>query len=381
MSYNPRQKTPIEQTVEAAFGRGSLHSRMANRLGSIHLPFYGTLLGTVLLIGTTLSMAQSSNAIIKSEFIFDSAHVLYTECHASTIAESDGLLVAAWFGGSGEGQPDVGIWLSQDRDGRWTEPREVASGRVNADESQPCWNPVLFQPSNGPLMIFYKVGPNPRHWRGMLMTSDDSGSTWSAPRRLPDGMLGPIKNKPVELSSGDILCASSTEDDGWRVHFERTTRAGLTWDKTAAVNNPRELSAIQPSILIHPSGRLQALGRTKQGRIFQIWSNDSGKTWGTMTLTSLPNPNSGIDAVTLRDGRQLLVYNHSSTARSPLDVAVSPDGLDWHEALVLESGRGEFSYPAVIQTRDGLVHITYTWKRRNIRHVVVDPTRLPSHAP
>ena len=110
-----------------------------------------------------------------------------------------------------------------------------------------------------------------------------------------------------------------------------------------------------------------------------MWSEDRGKTWGKMTLTSLPNPNSGTDAVTLRDGRQLLIYNHNPNAkgRSPLNVAVSADGKHWQAALALEDEPGsEFSYPAVIQTSDGLVHITYTWKRRRIKHVVLDPAKL-----
>ena len=321
-------------------------------------------------------MAQSTNPVIRSGYIFANSTVPFAECHASTIAETRGHLVAAWFGGSGEGHPDVGIWLSQNLDGRWTEPREVATGHQSESESQPCWNPVLFQPTNEPLMLFYKVGPNPRHWWGMLMTSTNDGLTWSLPRRLPDGILGPIKNKPVQLAGGDILCPSSTEDAGWQVHFERTSDAGMTWEKTGPLNEPKVLSAIQPTILSHPGGRLQALGRTKQGRIFQIWSADEGRTWGTMTLTALPNPNSGIDAVTLRDGRHLLVYNNSTSGRSPLNVCISREGLEWEPALVLESGRGEFSYPAVIQAGDNLVHITYTWKRRSIRHVVVDPARL-----
>ncbi len=98
-----------------------------------------------------------------------------------------------------------------------------------------------------------------------------------------------------------------------------------------------------------------------------------------MTLLDLPNPNSGTDAVTLReDGRFLLVYNHTREGRTPLNVALSRDGRTWEQALTLEDAPGgEFSYPAVIQTGDGLVHITYTWMRRRIKHVVVDPAALP----
>ena len=100
-----------------------------------------------------------------------------------------------------------------------------------------------------------------------------------------------------------------------------------------------------------------------------------------MKLTEMPNPNSGTDAVTLRDGRQLLVYNHNPNykGRSPLNVAVSKDGKEWLAALVLEDEPGApngFSYPAVIQTSDGLVHVTYTWRREKIKHVVVDPSKV-----
>ena len=194
---------------------------------------------------------------------------------------------------------------------------------------------------------------------------------------MPEGILGPIKNKPVQLANGDLLCPVSTEHAGWRVHFERTSNLGRSWWATPPVNDGKEIRAIQPSVLFHKRGRLQAIGRTREGRLFEIWSEDGGASWGQMSLTSLPNPNAGTDAVTLKNGRQLLVYNHCLKGRSPLNVAVSVDGQEWQAALVLEDNPGnEFSYPAVIQTKDGLVHITYTWKRERIKHAVVNPRKL-----
>ncbi len=313
--------------------------------------------------------------IVKSEFIYEKAP--FAECHASTIAESGGELVAAWFGGTEEKHKDVGIWLSRYEKGQWTAPREVANGVESAEMRYPCWNPVLFQPKNGPLMLFYKVGPDVPRWWGVVMTSTDAGRTWSKPQRLSEGILGPIKNKPVQLANGDIISPSSTEDHGWRVHFERSADQGRTWQSTGPLNDGRKFAAIQPSILLHENGRLQAIGRTRQLKLFSIESTDGGKSWGEMTALDVPNPNSGIDAVTLRDGRHLLIFNNTPIGRSPLNVGLSRDGKKWFSIATLENSLGEYSYPAVIQTKDGLVHITYTWDRKRIKHVVMDPSKIP----
>lgn len=334
------------------------------------------LCGCLVLLTSTLTAAEPG--LLKSEFIYETAP--FPQCHASTLVETSGGLVAAWFGGTHEKHPDVGIWVSRQVDGRWTAPVEVVNGVQSDGTRYPCWNPVLFQPKSGPLMLFYKVGPSPSTWWGMLTTSTDSGKTWGMSRRLPDGILGPIKNKPIQLASGDILCPTSSESttkpSRWQVHFERSSDGGQTWTATPPLNDGVELSAIQPSILQLGGDKLLALGRTRQGKVFQIASNDLGKTWGTMSLTELPNPNSGTDAVTLRDGRHLLIYNHTAKGRSPLNLALSNDGVKWHSALALENEPGEYSYPAIIQTADGLVHVTYTWKRQKVRHAIVDPTKL-----
>jgi predicted neuraminidase len=235
---------------------------------------------------------------------------------------------------------------------------------------------VLFEIPDGMLTLFYKVGPSPSNWWGVVKTSRDGGRTWSNARRLPDGILGPIKNKPVRLADGSVLSPGSTESTVWRIRFERTTDDGQTWTVVEPPSTDARINVIQPSILIYPDGKLQAVGRSQSGRIFETWSTDLGRTWTPPALTSLPNPNSGTDAVTLKDGRQLLVYNHTSQGRSPLNVAVSRDGKNWEAALVLESQPGEYSYPAVIQTSDTLVHITYTWRRERIKHVTIDPAKL-----
>ena len=318
---------------------------------------------------------------MQSEFIFRDAP--FASAHASTLEETSRGLIAAWFGGSAEANPDVGIWISRQRGGRWSAPIEVADGapaHSGAADGQrySCWNPVLFQPTRGPLLLFYKVGVWPDSWWGMMISSDDEGAHWSAPRRLPDGVLGPIKNKPMQLPNGDILSPSSAESDagGWRVHFERSSDGGQTWSVTPPLNDGHEIGAIQPSLLRRLDGSLRAIGRTRQGKLFALDSSDEGQTWGAMRLLDVPNPNSGTDALTLRDGRQLLIYNHTTCGRTPLNAAISEDGEHWTPLLTLENEDGEFSYPAAIQTRDGRVHITYTWNRKRIKHVALDANDL-----
>ena len=340
-----------------------------------------------LLVAATLGAAASPHpAVVSSEWINPDAP--YPECHASTIVEaSPGKLVAAWFGGSKERNPDVCIYIAQHDGTRWLPGVKVADG-VQEDGSPrlPTWNPVLLAPKNAPLQLFYKIGPDPSNWWGMVTTSNDGGGTWSASHRLPDGILGPIKNKPVVLPDGTWLSPTSTEGSGgWQVHLERSHDGGQTWEKTPPVKKGPGFGAIQPSILFHKNGQLQALCRSQQGVVVQTWSKDSGKTWSALTATTLPNPNSGTDALTLTDGRQLIVYNHSAHRaeeakgnRWPLDVAISDDGLEWKQAVTLEIEPcpAGYAYPAVIQTADGKVHITYTHNRQKIKHVVIDPAKL-----
>ena len=344
-----------------------------------------------ILAGLPAGGAPSDPAIVRSEFIYE--HGPVPSVHASTIAElPGGDLAAAWFGGTAERNPDVCIWVSRFQDGHWTPAANVANGMQAGGKRFATWNPVLFQAPGGPLLLFYKVGPSPAEWWGMLMRSTDGGRSWSEPVRLPPGILGPIKDKPLLLADGMLLCGSSTEGSahGRQVHFELTADLGQTWTMVGPISTKEEFGAIQPTFLTHADGRLQVICRSKDFVLCTSWSSDQGRTWSKMASAGLYGPDTGLDAVTLADGRQLLVYNprdHSPIgappgenwkSRYPLVLSLSADGLKWVRRLVLEDEPrpNGYAYPAVIQASDGLLHLTYTWNRQRIKHVVIDPRRL-----
>lgn len=332
-----------------------------------------TRLFSSLLLAPIASPAPSVAAEARSEFIFEQAP--FAECHASTIVEAaGGDFLAAWFGGTSEGENDVVIWMSRLWRGRWSAP--VAVARENG---VPVWNPVLFRGSDSRIWLFYKAGPSPETWTGAYKVSSDDGKSWSETTYLPAGMLGPIKNKPIRLTNGDIVAGSSVESyQSWAGWVERSRDEGRTWSKHGPIIIPGQpYGLIQPTIVELRPNVLRLFARTRQGFIYKADSSDGGRTWTAARPTTLPNPNSGIDGVRLADGRVLMIYNHSARERTPLDVALSSDGGDtWTTFAELESGPGEFSYPAVIQSRNGDVHIVYTWKRKRIKHAVISKESL-----
>jgi alpha-L-fucosidase len=303
---------------------------------------------------------------------------MFGGCHASTIVElNHGGFMAAWFAGSYEGANDVGIWTSTFYKNKWSGPIQVAIGKDSTGKQLPCWNPVLFKTKNNSLILFYKVGVNPREWWGEYIRSNDNGKNWSQPQILPNGFLGPIKDKPIQLSNGKILCPSSVEsaDGRWAVHLEITNENLASWKKVNIVSDT-SVGVIQPTIIRHPDGKLQMLCRSRQNLIYQTWSSDNGLHWTKLTATTLPNPNSGIDAVATDNGEFVLVYNpllHGKewyNGRNVLNVAVSKDGINWKDIYQLENEKkGEFSYPAIIQASDKTINITYTYDRKSVKYV------------
>lgn len=342
------------------------------------------------------------------EFIFQPGSTSFPESHASTVvALSDGDLLAAWFGGTRERAPDVAIWTARFHQGLWSRPVEVAR-ESDGNKGVPTWNPVLFHTADGRLWLYYKAGESPGVWSAARMYSSDEGHTWSARERLPAGLLGPVRTKPLLLQNGVIVSGSSVEAyKAWAAWIERSTDDGLTWKKLGPIlvteaqdkaavpaadppldspevrakdTGPRTFEGIiQPSVVLLGGQhlRLYARSRTLAARIVTADSFDGGLTWSATHFLDLPNNNSGLDAVALHDGRVVLIFNDTTRGRSPLNLAVSRDGEHFRVFATLERGAGEYSYPALIQAPGGDLEMTYTWQRTTIKHVHLALTQVP----
>ena len=391
----------------------------ANTTAEMHMPD-----GSVRQIGSgvhdvVMEMPLRDKAIVKDEFLYK--RTSFPECHSATIAETTkGDLVATYFGGTKERNPDVCIWISRKTKGsnEWSKPQPVADGvfKTGSEEAKlaglsgldsttaaadkgpiidskvrknpkgyqrkACWNPVIYQNPNGELQIYFKIGLNVADWTAWVVRSKDGGKTWSRREPLKEDYLGPVKNKPI-MSKGRLIAPTSIEKGGWRLYFEYSDDYGKTWKRTDYVAADEGVKAIQPAVITLADGRLCAVARTRSEHIGVTYSSDNGLTWTKLRLINTPNNNSGLDAVTLKDGRQLMICNdrpipkgikNGKGARTPLSLMLSDDGENWHNWVTLEdSPVSQYSYPSVIQTSDGHIHCIYTWRRQRIKHIELIP--------
>lgn len=347
------------------------------------------------LLLSTSAFAQDhspSPSPVKKEFIYTTAP--FPSAHASTLVRlKNGDILAAWFGGAKEGAPDVAIWGARRTSSGWSAPVLLVR-----EPNVPCWNPVLFQTRDGKLWLYYKYGRNIREWTGARLVSNDEGKTWSTPEHLPAGLLGPIKDKPLVLADGTIVSGTSIESySSWAVWVDRSTDNGATWRHSGPITVPSHLISppstpeplksdaehvtgiIQPALVQLGKKHLRLYARSTRdiGRICIADSFDEGLTWTDAHPIDIPNPNSGIDAVGLRDGRIVLIYNNTTSGRTPLNLAVSKDGEHFTMFQTLESDPGEYSYPAIIQGQDANLYMTWTWNRKRIAFAEVPLSSIP----
>ncbi|MCX7600279.1 MAG: exo-alpha-sialidase [Armatimonadetes bacterium] len=293
------------------------------------------------------------------------------ECHCSVLCElPSGNLFCVWYAGSREKQPDVallGAWWSW-RDGQWTPPRVLWD-----TPGKPEGNAVAFVPPDGLLHLFFVtvVGEGWDTAELKHMTSADEGETWSQPVVMGEPLGTMVRNKPLYLPDGRTILPMYDDREGGSFVCI-SDDGGATWWRSSKIPGPG--GHIQPTLFQKSDGSLVALMRNDEPRLVQrSRSTDRGETWSAAESTVLPNPNAGCDVVAVEGGRLLLAFNDSPTRRSPLSIALSEDeGETWPLKVDLETDDAEFSYPSIIWTRDGLLHVSYTWRRKAIAHVIFD---------
>ena len=282
-------------------------------------------------------------------------------CHASTLLKiGPDRFLAAWFGGTKEGNGDVAIWFTRGNEEHFEEPK------ILAQSEEAHWNPVLFRVDEKKIIIFYKVGNEISKWRTMYRVSEDNGETFGEEKELvpgDQGGRGPVRNKPIRLKSGRILAPGSTEQGIWKAFVDRSDDDGKTWNKSQEVeisqleykSGERTVGkddssipvseqsfygrgVIQPTLWESIPDQVHMLLRSTEGMIYRSDSKDGGDTWTEAYATELPNNNSGIDMIRSKDGKLFLVYNPVGVNwgdRTPISLAVSKDdGKSWEKIRV-----------------------------------------------
>ncbi|HOO55702.1 MAG TPA: exo-alpha-sialidase [bacterium] len=326
-------------------------------------------------------MPAAAEAYFKSEKVFEFDENR-PQNHASTIAEMpNGDLLVTWFGGTSEGLGDVALWICRKsaQTGEWSKPERLVDNPELAEG-----NSVLFTDSKGKVWLFYvlKYAEKWDAWdqcNVFLKTSEDSGMTWTEPRKLTDKLGWMIRNNIIELEGGTLVLPTYIEEPIhsyiWTSNDGFETREEYSVPVTEPGNS-------QPSIVYLNNGKFLVFGRYHgvPGKIWMSMSSDYGKTWKKPRKMKFNNPDSAINGIRLKSGSIVLAFNDSKWYRTPLTVALTEnDGRNWDFKKNLETEKAEYSYPFMIQSEDGLIHLTYTSENRKfINHVIFNEEWLKS---
>ncbi|TWU09183.1 AhpC/TSA family protein [Symmachiella macrocystis] len=358
-----------------AAGHDALESRIRDVLAKKEItPKSDKALGSA--IGAKLSPIKRDNPYgqlsFSSELVFEKIPQAAVH-HCSVIEQApNGDLLCVWYGGNYESGDDQMIFLARRKKGSrtWSEPEVLIE-----DALLPPGNAIIFVDGRKRLqMVWCRMEPTRPIRRGggwdrcrlMLRTSEDSGRTWSKDREMFDEDLWAVpRNRPLTLRDGTIVLPVEAVVDG---------RDGSTFLISRDDGDSWKIGGFttggsQPALAEREDGSLVALMR-KYPQITEIISQDQGETWSEAKPTTLNNPDSGISMIPMANGHWVIVYNDSKNSRTPLSIARSTDeGRTWEAPLKLEANPGEYSYPSLLQTADGKIHVTYTFRRYGIKHV------------
>lgn len=311
--------------------------------------------------------------------------------HSATLALlSNGRIMAIWFGGQKEGAQDVKLYQAIFTKGVW-QPAQAIASRLDVQQEtkrniRKIGNPVLMRDPQGALHLFF-VSVSYGGWAGSAINhklSTDEGVTWSPAKRMITSpflnLSTLVRGVPLNMENGQI---------GLPVYHELFTKfpEWLQLGSNGQVLNKTRMQhgqpTLQPTVIPSDSTHALALLRYAGSPPNRIWAantDDAGLTWHSARPLALPNPNSSVMALRLKSGTLLLAYNPTKHDRNQLALATSNDnGAHWKFARFLEqsaSSSDEFSYPALLEDAQGYIHLTYTYKRQSIKHVMFTETWL-----
>lgn len=316
--------------------------------------------------------------VFTSSMIFSGTE-RYPSSHASTITQlPDGDLFAAWYSGAHEKAKDVVILASRfsPKAKKWSE-HYVLHDTENFSDG----NPVLYTDPWNNVWLYYVTIMGTRGWNDceiFAKISTNSAKTWSEPAVIRKIWGWMTKTVPVYLG-GDNILLPLYDERTFNSMFMVSNDRGKTWTRAGKIVTPPLQGNIQPSVVKLKDGTLLAYMRTSKakGHIWESRSTDGGMTWIAAKETGFKNSNAAVFLLKLQNGHLALVFNDSYTGRTPLSVALSTDeGRTWVSQKNLEDEQAEFSYPYAVQSNDGMIHVTYTYKRTGIKHAAFNENWL-----
>jgi len=351
--------------------------------------FYTAIATTcVAIIAFTVGISSHGLAFITSDFV--SAPGQFAANHGASIVELiEGNLFVCWYAGSEEKAADVQIYCSR-RYGptnAWTAPQAVVKSGETASNgwlaNKTLGNAALYRGNGSSLWLFYTATTLVSGWSGSHVAykiSMDSGTTWSTQgNRITNFWGNLIRNKPIAWGDSQILLPLYHELLGQYGFI----CAATIQNKSIAPEQCERIPGrghLQPALVRLPDGSLAAyLRNAKSGQLLVSIAPLGSLVWSSPTPTNLANPNSAVDVIGISEGRILIIYNSSRSGRNVLSVAISQDGyhFSWIRDLENAPGAGGFSYPSILQDRQGLWHVVYTYQRRAaIKHVAFDKAWL-----
>lgn len=357
----------------------------------------------------------------------------YAQNHAANLHQlSDGTLLCTWFAGTQEGMADIFVLLSRRAPGGdWSEPEKLSQDDTRSEQ-----NPILFQAPDGPLWLIWTAQVSGNQETAIIRRrlSDDGGRSWGPVETLFDEPGIFVRQPPAMLDNGDwvlpVWYCIALPGEKWVGSHDVSavmisSDAGRTWQRHDV---PGSTGCVHMNVQQLADGSLLGLFRSRWAdHVHATRSSDRGRSWSVPVATDLPNNNSSIQYVRLASGELALVYNPVNAEgiaqrrtslydeiedegdervvptanaqgrgavwgipRAPMSLAVSRDeGRTWPLRVDLELGDGfcmtnnsqaklnrEFSYPSIIQARDGSLHVAFTYFRQKIKHVHLPLTAI-----